>query len=477
MPDVNSAPASGVLAGSTERAGLFLERAAGRYRLSMSGESTVMIIDRVLKVSAALLLGTTTLAAAQSSPIQWPLSEATPHIDFPKMLVNNEWMAAALEEQNVVVLDVRGQSHFKAGHIPDAVHTKIGTAATREGSGALRSLLGQLGITGTETVVICGSEDGFEAIGRAFWLLESAGHPDVKVLAGGIEAWKHEGRPLSTAAMTPRSATFTADRTEDSVNVDVEWLRDSTGQAGVELLDVRDAGGWEDYESPHTFVAGHIPGSLPYHFTPDVADASGWPDPAAIRDRLGKLGLRPGNPVNLFATFVVYGENAGSSQVGLAYLLLRLAGIDVRVFPEGFERWRQSEATVREITTAELRSLLEEENPSLARDQRPKQLIFIDLREVRDYCRLGHLPGAYNLPFRDAGLGELYETVVWRYWSDLRPDSSPVVFYCYGWNCIRSRKAAIVVSRLGYKNILVYRGSSADWEAEGFPLFESPFGD
>jgi len=231
--------------------------------------------------------------------------------------------------------------------------------------------------------------------------------------------------PLAGHAQTPRRSVprvgFLISETRSGQASRIEALRAGLRELGyidgeTIVIDVRTADGWEDYKSPPTFAAGHIPGSLPYDFTPDVADAAGWPDPAAVRERLGKLGPRPGNPVNLFATFVVYGESASRSQVGLAYLLLRLAGIDVRVFPEGFERWRQSEATVREITAAELRSLLEEENPSLAQDQRPKQLILIDLREVRDYCRLGHLPGAYNLPFREAGLGELYETVVWRYW-------------------------------------------------------------
>ena len=38
---------------------------------------------------------------------------------------------------------------------------------------------------------------------RAFWLLEYLGHPNVRVLDGGFDAWRRRGLPMSTDPVAP----------------------------------------------------------------------------------------------------------------------------------------------------------------------------------------------------------------------------------------------------------------------------------
>jgi rhodanese-related sulfurtransferase len=72
-----------------------------------------------------------------------------------------------------------------------------------------------------------------------------------------------------------------------------------------------------------------------------------------------------------------------------------------------------------------------------------------------------HLPGAVNLP------GDLTEELA----AELAPDPTrPVVTYCSGPSCGRSKAAAGAFTRLGYSDVRVYVGGKADWAQAGLPF-------
>ena len=83
------------------------------------------------------------------------------------------------------VLDVRQDTEFREGHLPDAVHIELGGLAAAADQ-----------LQKTPTVVMCGH--GERAAGAAS-LLERAGHHDLAVLLGGPQDWaRTTGRPLMT---------------------------------------------------------------------------------------------------------------------------------------------------------------------------------------------------------------------------------------------------------------------------------------
>lgn len=226
--------------------------------------------------------------AGQKSPIQWPVPPPGPPREAaapPRVLIAVPELAAALAA-GAIPLDAADLSGNLGGDLD-----------------SLRARLAGLGISGRETIVVHGKDR--EAIARAYRLLRRAGCAEVRVLDGGIDA----GRQLATGPARPAAAFRPAARGEE-VETDAGWIAGTFAQAGVQLLDVRDVRGWERWETPPTFAAGHIPYSLPFDPRALLAADGGWPDPDSVRRYFAAFGPRPGDPVRLDSTFVLYGEDA-----------------------------------------------------------------------------------------------------------------------------------------------------------------------
>jgi thiosulfate/3-mercaptopyruvate sulfurtransferase len=396
-----------------------------------------------------------TALAGQDSPIQWPVQPPGPPREattVPPVLIGIPELAAALA----------------AGAIPlDAADLGSDLGGDLDG---LRARLAGLGISGRETVVVYGT--GREAVARAYRLLRRAGCAEVRVLDGGLAAWRAAGRDLETSPPR-RAAAFHPTARGEEVETDAGWIAGTFAQAGVQLLDVRDVRGWERWETPPTFAAGHIPYSLPFDPRALLPASGGWPDPAEVRRRFASFGPRPGDPVRLDSTFVLYGEGARDPRLDLGYLLLELAGLDVRVFPGGWKEWTADgrRPVVKVISAAEVATRLRRENPRLDADRPPRDLILFDLREPRDFA-IGHLPGALSLPFLH--FPENFEKAVAAGWPGADRARIALVLYCYGTDCVRSRKAGAQAARLGFRDVLWFRGGVEEWREAGYQLLDSP---
>lgn len=256
---------------------------------------------------------------------------------------------------------------------------------------------------------------------------------------------------------------------EDTVNAD--WIAATLGQPGTVLLDVRDARGWDRWEVPPTFAAGHIPHALPFDPGKLAPSRGRVPSRAEIRKRLATLGPRPNDPVSLDSTFVLYGEGAGDLRTGQGRRLLAAAGLDVRTFPGGWKEWTAAgRPVVRIVPAAQVAALIKREDPALAGAQPPAGLILFDLREARDFA-IGHLPGASSLPFDQ--FAKTFEQRVKEGWPGADRAGIPLVLYCYGPECIRSREAGAQAARLGFKDVIWFRGGIREWTAAGYPLMDS----
>jgi thiosulfate/3-mercaptopyruvate sulfurtransferase len=198
-------------------------------------------------------------------------------------LVTTDWLAAHLADPKVKIIDASYKmpgvlplpaDDFLAAHIPGAVFFNVNAIADPNdprphmypsAEQFARDVSG-LGISSGDTVVAYDA-GGWVAAPRAWWMFLSFGHPDVKVLDGGLKKWRAEGRAVDSGEVKPRPGQFEARLDPGYVRSKAQLL----GNLQTQKEQVIDARPKPRFEGTVTEPwpgrrSGHIPGSrnVPY---------------------------------------------------------------------------------------------------------------------------------------------------------------------------------------------------------------------
>jgi len=201
-----------------------------------------------------------------------------------RWLVSTEWLAARLNDPNVVVLDASyylanhkrdADAEFLAGHIPGAQRFDIDAISDK--SNPLPHMLpspeqfaqqiSALGVGDGMTIVLY---DGIGLYGaaRVWWTFRTFGSDNVRVLDGGMPKWKAENRPLETGAAKPRAVKTFTPRFNRNMVASIDDVQKVLLDKTAQVVDARSAGRFRG-EAPEPrpgIRGGHMPGSfnVPY---------------------------------------------------------------------------------------------------------------------------------------------------------------------------------------------------------------------
>ena len=126
-------------------------------------------------------------------------------------LVSTDWLAAHLDDPKVKILDATfklpgvlplPKDDYLAAHIPGAVFFDVDAVSDHDNplphmfpsAEQFGRDVGALGISNGDTVVVYDA-GGWVAAPRAWWMFLSFGHPNVRVLDGGLKKWMRRGPP------------------------------------------------------------------------------------------------------------------------------------------------------------------------------------------------------------------------------------------------------------------------------------------
>ncbi len=108
---------------------------------------------------------------------------------------------------------------------------------------------------------------------------------------------------------------------------------------------------------------------------------------------------------------------------------------------------------------------LDEARGRLGRDD----VVFVDLRDVRELEREGMIPGAFHCP---RGMLEFWLDPDSPYHKDVFAQDKEFVFYCNGaW---RSALAADVAQQMGLESVCEMEGGFTAWKSAGHPVVDRP---
>ena len=220
-----------------------------------------------------------------------------------------------------VVIDVSNDDSYASSHIKDAIHIPSRDFINSEGSlktgEDLAGLLGQAGVSNSDSVVLYAGQESSGQAQLAFFVLNYLGQKEVKVLDGSLADWKSAGLPEEVQEKSKPAVEYSP-QAKPEVMAEYDYVK--SGQA--QIIDVR----------PFVdFGKGRIPGSIaldPANVVKgDKIKSAG--DLATVFSRLDKE-----KPV------VVYSDDYSRSAL-VAYAL-QLMGYQASIY--SWEDWKAHEA-------------------------------------------------------------------------------------------------------------------------------------
>ncbi|MEV1080368.1 sulfurtransferase [Streptomyces sp. NPDC050211] len=251
----------------------------------------------------------------------------------PPVLLDVRWQLSVAKAAGEPPFD--GRAEYEAGHLPGAVYVdldrELASAPGEHGRHPLPDMaefgtaMRRAGVSSSVPVVAYDGGQGWAAA-RAWWLLRWTGHPDVRVLDGGLPAWQG---PLETTVPVPAEGDF------QPVPGAVDML-DAEGAAALArsgvLLDARAGERYRGEVEPIDPVGGHIPGAVSAPTNENVAPDGRFLAADELRARFKTLGASEDGP----EVGVYCGSGVSAAHEVLA---LAVAGIPAALYVGSWSEW------------------------------------------------------------------------------------------------------------------------------------------
>jgi thiosulfate/3-mercaptopyruvate sulfurtransferase len=261
------------------------------------------------------------------------------------VLINADGLHRQLSDPALVVLDVRwalgdphGRAHYDAGHIPGAVYVDLETELAgppAAGRGrhplpepdALQAAARGWGISAGSQVVAYDDVGNLSAA-RAWWLLRWAGVASVKLLDGGLGAWRRAGYGTESGPVAPPRGDVTlAPGTLPVLGAEESAALARTGL----LLDARASERFRGEVEPVDPRAGHVPGAVSAATMANLRADGTFADPAVLARRFADLGAGRAAAIGVYC----------GSGITAAHEIaaLEIAGFDAALYPGSWSEW------------------------------------------------------------------------------------------------------------------------------------------
>lgn len=275
----------------------------------------------------------------------------------PEVLIQPEELKALIDAKggNVRIIDFRHNAKYYLGHIPGAIqvwrpetedrsHPLPGMPASPH---QMEKLLGHLGISSQNDLVIY--SDQFDHT-RLWWILASYGFPlaRMKLLDGGIEAWKSKNYPTQLTSPRFKATTFRfpAEDRIPSLSVGLSEVKEALTDPRRVILDVRSQEQFRGVETKEGAPRpGHIPGAVWVYWKEATVPEGPYKGYFKRAEEIGQLysarGVTPDKDVLIY----------GYTDLGAAHTLvgLYLAGYPLEklhIFAGSWIEWSRSKEPV-----------------------------------------------------------------------------------------------------------------------------------
>lgn len=251
----------------------------------------------------------------------------------PDALVDTAWLAEHLDDPGLRLVESNEDVLlYDTGHIRGAVHidwrADLNDPVQRDyiGPEKFAEVCRRGGIGPDTTVIFYGDKANWWAC-YALWVFRLFGHTRVKILDGGRDRWKSEGRPLTREKPRPPRVDYPVPARRNDAGIRAFFAEAlAHSQARRPLIDVRSPGEFRgeithmpEYPQEGVLRGGHIPGARSVPWKTAVNEDGTFKPAAELRRIYGEtIGLKPGDDIVAYCRI---GERSSHTWFVLSYLL------------------------------------------------------------------------------------------------------------------------------------------------------------
>jgi thiosulfate/3-mercaptopyruvate sulfurtransferase len=256
------------------------------------------------------------------------------------VFVTTSWLAEHINDPSLVILQVAPiRRDYTRGHVPGARFLWTGWMYQSNPElssellpiAQLDSTLQSLGVSNDSRIILCGMSGNVNPVARIFVTLDYLGMGNrTSILDGGFDAWKAEGRTISTEPPVFKHGSFTH-KLNPSAIVDAEFVKSSLHKPDVSIIDARAPQFYNGSNSGGYPRAGAIP-TAKNIFAGSLVDSTNKMIPMTrIAEKFDSAGVKKGNDVITYCHSGVSGC--------LVYVAARALGYTPHLYDGSFEEW------------------------------------------------------------------------------------------------------------------------------------------
>jgi len=186
-------------------------------------------------------------------------------------LIEAEALLPIINNTHIKVIDFRKKQFYNQEHIVGAVQmwrddiedTSYAYKGMKASAAQIEKLFGSLGISTNDTLVVYDNK-GLCETARLWWILQNYQYKNIKMLHGGIEAWKATQGAVTAEKTLVESATFKLSKTENRhYSISKEEVLKALETDNTILIDTRTLDEFNGVQLKNGAAkAGRIPKSL-----------------------------------------------------------------------------------------------------------------------------------------------------------------------------------------------------------------------
>lgn len=260
--------------------------------------------------------------------------------NIQNLFVKSTWLEA--NRKKVVVVDARSEKKFKRGHLPRAVSAPWQLFTHMNGKpgdpdwgtllpkGELIAKLAAIGINGQTALVVYADTPGWGEDGRFAWMVLVLGIKNVKILDGGIKAWKKDGGEITRKINIMPVVKKDLHGWDEDLIATTEWIQSNTGK--IKIVDARSKKEFKGAVKYGEDRGGHLPEAIFIPFRTLFNFDGTIKKSSQLKQLFRSAGLKPEDEIVAYCTAGI--------RASYMTLVMRMAGFKkVRNYDASFYEW------------------------------------------------------------------------------------------------------------------------------------------